>query len=140
MKNEEWRDIPGYEDRYQVSNFGNVRSVDRFVEQFGHKNSYKRLMKGRTLILRKQRGGYLLATLTRDGKEKKETVHRLVALTFIPNPLNKEQVNHIDGNKENNCVENLEWCTQSENQKHCYNILNHIRTSFKSEYENCWSN
>lgn len=122
---EEWKDITNYENLYQISNLGRVRSVDRLIKQYGHKRQYERLMKGKILKLHKQNGGYMLATLTKDGKEKKMLVHRLVAQEFIPNPQNKEQVNHIDGNKQNNCIDNLEWCTQSENVKHSYSKLHH---------------
>lgn len=122
-KKEIWKDIPDYKG-YQVSNYGRVRSVDRVIKQFGHKKEYKRTMKGRILKLHKQNGDYLLATLTKNGKEKKMLVHRLVATAFLKENM---QINHIDGNKSNNNANNLEWCTQSENVKHSYSMLNHKR-------------
>ena len=67
--------------------------------------------------------GYFQVCLTVDGKKRTVKVHRIVAETFIPNPAGKPQVNHIDGNKRNNCVENLEWCTNSENQIHSYRVI-----------------
>lgn len=100
-----FKDIPGYEGIYTVSNLGNVRSVRR-----------NKLL---TLQLRR---GYPSVILQYEGFRKNEAVHRLVALVFIPNPENKEQINHIDGNKENNCTCNLEWVTASENTKHAHTL------------------
>lgn len=94
-------------DGYCVTDDGKVYSkkTQRFLKQFpNHK-------------------GYLQVCLTIDGKKKTKRVHRLVAETFIANPSSKTQVNHIDGNKKNNCVENLEWCTNSENQIHSYRVI-----------------
>lgn len=100
---EEWRQIPGYEGLYEVSSFGRVRSVDRYV-----KSSYGayRLHKGKVLSPGIRPDGYLVVCLL----ERMFRVHRLVAETFIPNPLGLPQVNHKDEDKSNNRVENLEWC------------------------------
>lgn len=98
---EEWRDIKGYEGLYQVSNFGKVRSD-----------------KGNLKAQFKNRQGYFRVQLYKNNKGKHFSVHRLVALAFIPNAENKPQVNHIDENKENNIFTNLEWVTQSENHNH----------------------
>lgn len=99
-----WRDIGGY-DSYQVSNFGRVR---RF-----YKHTPPHILKALP-----NRGGYLRVDLCRDGKHHSTYVHRLVALAFIDNPKNKPQVNHINGNKTDNRVENLEWVTHDENMHH----------------------
>ena len=102
---EEWRDIPGYESFYQVSNLGNVRSI-RFNKIRNMKSWDSH--------------GYRAVELCMNNNRYTVGIHRLVALTFIPNPENKPEVNHKDRNKSNNNVENLEWVTQSENVAHAY--------------------
>ena len=114
---EVWRDIPKYEGLYQVSNCGQIRSLDRVVRG-GYAGSYVR--KG---ALKKQSAdeeGYLNVCLYKDGKPNMFRVHRLVAEAFIPNPENKPEVNHKDSRTDNNCADNLEWCTRSENMLHAY--------------------
>lgn len=96
---EEWRDVVGYEGLYQVSSFGNVKSLFR----------YKKILK--PVI----RNGYESVGLCKDKKAKYATVHRLVAEAFIPNPKNLPIVNHRDESKLNNYVKNLEWCTNVYN-------------------------
>lgn len=102
-----WKDIPGYETLYQVSNFGNVKSLN-----------YRGLEKEGILKSRKNGCGYMFVGLSKDGKEKNFRVHRLVAFAFIPNPKNLPCVNHKDENKENNTVDNLEWCTHEYNMNY----------------------
>ena len=106
---EEWRDIKDYEGFYQVSNFGRVKSLDRYIER----NGKPALLKGK--IIKQAYTGrgrdYLFVGLSKNGKVKLVNVHRLVAEAFIPNPDNLPQVNHKDENKSNNCVDNLEWCS-----------------------------
>ena len=102
-----WKDIDGYEGLYQVSNLGNVRSLN-----WGRRGII------RNLYLKKHNKGYLHVELANDGAKKAFTVHRLVAMAFIPNPNNYGFVNHIDEDKTNNNAENLEWCAQSQNMKH----------------------
>lgn len=111
--NEEWRAIKGYEGLYEVSNFGNVRSLARKV--------YRRfswvMLKGKTLKPANIKG-YRKVVLCKNGKSKLCAIHRLVAEAFIPNPSNLPQVNHKDENKANNTVSNLEWCTHSYNMNY----------------------
>lgn len=126
-KNETWKDIKGCEGRYQVSNLGNVRSLDRYINQTSANGIiYSRFMKGKLLSSERNNGnGYLCVQLP-DGvyteKEENHYIHQLVAETFIPNPENKPTVNHKDANKDNNNVDNLEWATQSEQMIHAYSM------------------
>ena len=116
-----WKDINGYEGLYQVSNLGRVRSLNRYVNS-AIKNNNKVIRKGKILKFNSNWNNYLQVNLSKCGKEKMFAVHRLVALTFIPNPNNLSQVNHIDGNKFNNSVNNLEWCTAKENINHSWKL------------------
>ena len=117
MENEIWKDVIGYEGLYQVSNLGNVRGLDRKVNgKYGNiANRY-----GRVLVPSKKKTGYLGVTFSIEKEKKYYSIHRLVAITFLPNPKNKPQVNHKDGDKANNKLSNLEWVTQSENGLHAY--------------------
>ena len=112
---EEWRQIKGFEGLYEISNLGNVRSLDRLCRM---KNGKTRMHKGRTLKPGRDGGGYEFVVLRKDGLSLNRKIHRLVAEAFIPNPDNKPCVNHKDLNRANNCVENLEWCTVKYNN--CY--------------------
>lgn len=116
MKEEIWKDIEGYEGLYQVSNLGRVRSFDRYVNAKGGGRSFR---KGRILKAGKTKQGYSFVALTNE-KSKQFTVHRLVAQAFLKKQNFRKVVNHIDGNKENNSVTNLEYVTSSENTKHAY--------------------
>jgi hypothetical protein len=116
MENQEeiWRDIKDYEGLYQVSNLGRVRSVPRILQNG---------MRKKGMIINPHiRSNYVYIGLYDrvSKKNKSQIVHRIVAQTFITNPLNKEQVNHINGIKTDNRVENLEWVTQQENMRHAF--------------------
>lgn len=109
--NEIWKDIAGFEGVYQVSNKGNVRSLDRYVQCADSVRHYK----GRLMKQDKKKNGYLQVNLKRQAVNKQFLIHRLVAVAFLPNPDGLATVNHKDENKENNSVDNLEWCSQSYN-------------------------
>ena len=112
MKNEEWRDVVGYEGRYQVSSMGRVKSLERKVK---HWCGGERIQKERILKPCADRGGYLRIGLCDGEKQKTFKVHRLVCEAFHENPDNKPQVNHINEIKTDNRASNLEWATAREN-------------------------
>lgn len=109
-----WKDIIGYEGLYQISSFGNVKSFDRVVLGKGGK---PRNIKGQDIKKRLNKG-YLIVGLNRDGINKLKLVSRLVAIHFIENKDDKPEVNHIDEDKQNNKIDNLEWVTPKENSNH----------------------
>ena len=111
-----WKDVKGFEGLYQISDDGRVKSLPRKVN--GPYNSI-RLTKERQLKPW-EASGYLRVTLIKDGKEYYPSIHRMVAEAFIPNLADKDCVNHKDGDKKNNNVSNLEWCSQSENLRHAF--------------------
>ena len=132
LPNEEWRDISGFEGRYVVSNLGRVKSLRR--PRAGKHGSIS-IVREKIKVQSDDQDGYKLVSLystSCPNGGKVLPVHRLVAEAFIPNPECKEQVNHIDGDKSNNCVYNLEWCTNLENIRHSIDIG--IRDSHASPY------
>jgi len=112
---EEWRDVPEFEG-YQVSSLGKIRGIDRLC---GNRPG---VTKGKILKPFRNKRGYLEVNLYNNSKSTAKIIHRLVAKAFISNDFNKPQVNHIDGNKLNNEVSNLEWMSNSENQLHAYSL------------------
>lgn len=122
--NEIWKDIKGYEGLYQVSNLGRVKALERkFTYNINTKILKEKIKKQCETSKRNGKQGYLCTRLKdKNGNSKCLYTHRLVAEAFIPNPDNKETVNHIDGNKHNNNVNNLEWNTFSENNKHAITL------------------
>lgn len=114
-----WKDVLGYENLYQISSYGRVKGLERNCFT---KNRKPFLLKERILKNQKMTGGHLFVGLSKDGVVKLMSVHRMVAIAFIDNPEQKKCVNHINGLKKDNRVENLEWSTHSENIYHAINV------------------
>lgn len=131
MEKEKWLPIINYENLYEVSNYGNVK---RKTVNVLYSNGIECLHKGRVLKQELAKG-YKRVTLSKQGKSKRFLVHRLVALHFIENNEKVKCVNHIDGNKVNNNIKNLEWVTYSQNEKHSYKVLGKVNQNRKLTYE-----
>lgn len=113
--NEIWKDIPGYEGLYKISNKQRVRSINRDII---YSNGVKHHTIGKILKPQKNKQGYLFVILTKNNKPSAKYIHQLMAKVFIPNPNNLLFINHKDENKSNNSIENLEWCTISYNNNY----------------------
>jgi hypothetical protein len=129
MDHEIWKDIKDYEGLYKVSNLGRVKSLKRRIElkgknQFTDFTTFKEI-EGKEIKPSINYKGYCQLSLYKNGKSKNKQVHRLVAEAFIENPFNKPTVNHINGNKLDNRVDNLEWATNKEQTEHLIKVLNH---------------
>ncbi len=121
-----WKDIKGYEGKYQVSNFGRVKSL--YQEYMGGWRKQQLIVRPETILKSPcNSDGYPLVGLSKNNKRKSFKVHRLVAQEFIPNLYNLPEINHKNGNKNDNSINNLEWCTPQENVIHGINILGNRR-------------
>lgn len=114
IKMETWQPVKGYENLYEVSNYGKIKSLNRLVNgRWGKTNISEKILKEA-----RDKNDYLIVTLCKNGRQKSAKIHRLVAQAFIPNPNNLPEINHKDENKQNNCVDNLEWCTHKYNNNY----------------------
>ena len=128
-----WKPVVGYEGVYEVSSFGRIRSLDRITSyisrtQEGKEYTTTHTHKGKLMKQHNNHFGYKVIALRKDGKYRTYMVHRLVADAFLFNPNNYPVVNHKDENKQNNCVDNLEWCTQQYNINYGSGNLRRINT------------
>lgn len=120
-----WKDIIEYEGLYQISNLSSVKSLERyyFIGKGQNKTS-KITVEEKLLEIFQYENGYTYACLSKESKVKKFKIHRLIAIHFIPNPNNYDQINHINAIRNDNRIENLEWCTHSHNMKHKFKMGN----------------
>lgn len=130
--NEKWEKITGYEDLYEISTFGRVRSLERTAKRNKQGDI---TIKEKMLSLQITPKGYFRVQLAKNGQQKNYMVHRLVADAFLPNSKNRPQVNHLNGDKTNNNVTNLEWVTASENLLHAYD--SGLRNSSAKYFVHC---
>ena len=137
---EEWKPIKDYEGLYEVSNTGKVRSLDRVVEYTGRRTGETRLHKGHEIKATLKKSGYWQVSLNKDNIRKSFRLHRLVAAAFVinSNPDKFDVVNHLDGNKSNNCADNLEWTDNFGNMQHAAanNLLNFTDKKRESDRKN----
>jgi len=131
---EVWLSVIGFDGHYIVSNFGNVASLNKTIK-LHHGGDWRR--KGTILKSFPDKDGYLRVALHKNGKMFQYSIHRLVCMTFMPMYEYKLQVNHKDGNKKNNCIDNLEWCTPQENIAH--SVKFGLRKITKCGQDSPWS-
>lgn len=121
--NEEWKPIKNYENEYEISNFGRVRSFDRYIRSANSKTGLQ-FKKGQILKQKLNKAnGYKMITLWKNNKQRGYNIHRLVAEHFLPMENGKNTVNHINGDKTDNRVDNLEWVSYGDNLSHSYKHL-----------------
>jgi predicted XRE-type DNA-binding protein len=120
FEEEIWRDIPDYESLYQVSSWGRIKSLDKYI----FRRNKQVLIRGKILKLNKNVKGYLRVCLFRNNKRRGYYIHRLVLMVFNRSPKDNEECNHKDGDKSNNHLSNLEWMTHYDNMLHCREVLN----------------
>lgn len=124
-----WKDVIGYNGKYQVSNLGRVKSITRVITSPNRSSLYKL---GR--ILRPiNHHGYKCVFLANSGNQKRNTIHRLVVSSFLPNPNGLKEVNHKNGIKGDNRLDNLEWCTRSENMLHAFKVCGRVNAGLKGD-------
>ena len=137
MKQETWLPIIDY-PLYLVSDMGRVKRIAHSINVFPKtKLPYTKIREDKILSIESLRMGYPIVGIQNSNGAKIESVHRLVAKAFIPNPENKPQVNHIDNNPKNNHASNLEWCTGSENIQHCHNQDRHPSATSTEKVKEC---
>lgn len=143
MTEEIWKDVVGYEGIYQISNLGRVKSLDRVeeVHRLDIDKIIRRPRRGRILKQKLNQAGYFVLHFrnTNGNGESWPQLHRLLGIAFLPNPENKPTINHKDGVKTNNSLDNLEWATMSENTQHAYDMglaKSRIKDYSKSGEEN----
>jgi len=130
--NEIWEPVKGYEGCYEVSNTGKIMGIERMVVT----KSGLRIIKSRLLKPRLNNYGYMEVRLTKNGKTTTTFIHIIIARSFIPNPLNKLEINHVNGIKTDNRIENLEWCTHLENMQHA-SLTGLLKRTYKQVVDNC---